>query len=385
MKLLILGAGMYVTGRHFTDAGTVLTSAIQVLAKEKQNEITVCATSPYNSVIVDDAAERIQEALGLSINVNYISYDGTTESLAKIVRERAINVAIVATPDHLHFEQVKTLLELGIHCLCVKPLVPTVKQHSILTALADKNFLLGVIEFHKRWDESNLLAKKYISDQKLGTIHNISVNYSQRLMIPCKIFEGWVRHTNIFQYLGIHYVDLILWLTESKPLRLCALGTHGILNDRGIDTWDSVHVWLVLRRQHGEEFLSQFNLSWIDSDSSPALSNQHFSILGSEGRLEIDQSNRGISATLVNQPMQHLNPWFSEILPSPDGRSEMQGYGFKSIAQFLKDTRQIIDYKENASSFIGRRPTFHDCIASTQVIEAVNHCLKDSINDFIDL
>lgn len=385
MNLLIIGAGMYVTGRQGTGVGTVLASVMQALGNNLPHSIMVCAMSPANAAIVAEAVARIGQALGSDQQVTYTAYDGTNSGLAQLVRDRDINVAIVATPDHLHFEQVRTLVDLGIHCLCVKPLVPTLQQHAALATLAQERSAHGVIEFHKRWDESNLLAKKLIAEGKLGRIHSISVDYSQRLMIPSEVFSGWVTRTNIFQYLGIHYVDLILWLTEAEPLRLCCRGTRGTLAARGIDTWDSVHVWLELRGRTGEDFLAQFNLSWVDSNLSPALSDQRFWVLGSTGRLDLDQRNRGIAATFQNQPMQYLNPWFSELLPTPDGGFEMQGYGYKSIAQFLRDTSEIINGQVGVTDLIGRRPTFQDCMASTRVIEAVTQCITDEYHDFVAL
>jgi len=383
MNLLIVGCGMYVTGRHGTGVGTVLTSAMQKLGDDQRHSITVCATAAENALVVSEAAARIRKSLGMSRAVNYIAYDGTGPGLGRLAQTSNIDVAIVSTPDHLHFDQVRTLIDLGIHCLCVKPLVPTTAQHATLVALAYQRSVYGAIEFHKRWDESNLFARKMVREHQLGRLHNISVDYSQRLLIPCEVFSKWVKYTNIFQYLGVHYVDLVLWLTDAVPIRLCCRGTSGALKERGIETWDSVHVWLISRNENGTEFLTQFNLSWIDSNQSPALSDQRFWILGSAGRLELDQRNRGIAATLHDQPMQYINPWFSEILPTPDDRLEMQGYGYRSIAQFLSDASAILNGERTARSLIGSRPTFQDCLNSTRVVEAVNNCLVENYNDFI--
>lgn len=385
MNLLIVGCGMYVTGRGGTGMGTILTSVMQALGDDNAHGITVCATSKDNAEVVSEAAQRIRNALGLSSTVYYEAFDGTPSSLATLAHDRKIDVAIISTPDPFHFEQLQVLMNHGIHCLCVKPLVPTAAEHQILAELAADQGVYAAIEFHKRWDESNLHVRKALLEDKLGKLHNISVDYSQRIMIPTEVFAAWAEQTNIFQYLGIHYVDLVQWLTDSVPIRLCCHGTMGILKELGVNTWDSVHVWLTWRRKNGDEFLSQFNLSWIDSNRSPALSYQRFGVLGARGRYEVDQGNRGISATLLSDGIQYINPWFSEVLPSPDGRLEMQGYGYKSIAQFLKDCMAILKGELSARSLIGRRPTIADCIESTRVIECVNRCLKDGVNEFVSV
>jgi predicted dehydrogenase len=385
MNLLIVGCGMYVTGRGGTGMGTILASVMQAFGDDDVHSITICATSPANADVVAEASRRLGTALGLSMTIPYAAYDGTTAGLVALARDRKIHAAIVSTPDPCHFEQVRILIDSGIHCLCVKPLVSTVAEHTILAELAADRGVHAAVEFHKRWDESNLHVRKVIQEGRLGKLHNISVDYSQRIMIPTEVFAGWTEQTNIFQYLGIHYVDLVQWLTDSVPVRLCCHGTEGILKEYGFNTWDSVHVWLIWQRGNGEEFLSQFNLSWVDSNRSPALSDQRFSILGSLGRYDVDQRNRGISSTLHNESIQFINPWFSELLPSPDGTLEMQGYGYKSIAQFLKDCQAVLNGEITAESLVARRPTFKDCIESTRVIECVNSCLKKGVQGFVDL
>ena len=385
MNLLIVGSGMYVTGRGGTGMGTLLAAAMQALGRGGTHRITICATRASNDAVVAAAAARIREAIGVDIAVEYEAYDGSSAGLATLARRRAIDAAIVSTPDPLHFEQSKTLIEAGIHLLCVKPLVPTVAEHRTLAELARTHRVHAAVEFHKRWDESNLHMRKAIAEGHLGKLHNFTVDYSQRIVIPTEVFAGWAERTNIFQYLGIHYVDLVQWLTDAVPVRLQVRGTRGALADMGVDSWDSVHVWLVWRRPDGDEFLSQYNLSWVASHLSPAMSDQRFSVLGSRGRYDIDQRDRGIAALLHGEPLQFINPWFSEMLPGVEGGLEMQGYGYKSIACFLRDADDVLNGRIDAQSLVGRRPTFEDCIHSTRVIECVNHCLAQGSEAPVDL
>ena len=63
--------------------------------------------------------------------------------------------AIVAVPDHLHYEVASACLEKGLHTLVVKPLTPNVKEAKKLVSLAKKQNLYGAVEFHKRWDRQN--------------------------------------------------------------------------------------------------------------------------------------------------------------------------------------------------------------------------------------
>ena len=70
--------------------------------------------------------------------------------------------AIIAVPDHLHYEVAKDCLDAGLHVLLVKPLTPTYEEGRKLVDLSDKYGLYGAVEFHKRWDRSNLILRDKI-------------------------------------------------------------------------------------------------------------------------------------------------------------------------------------------------------------------------------
>jgi predicted dehydrogenase len=381
MKILILGAGMYVTGRDNLGVGTVLGSCIQLSSNADNVEITVVARREANNSLVQQVTEGLNQKLGLKVKVNYIALESflledELVALASVIQSVKPSCAIVSTPDHLHYSQVKLLLELGIHTLCVKPLVAEYKQHQELIDIAEKNHVYGSVEFHKRLDESNLLVKRMLKDGDLGTVYFAYVQYSQRQNIPLQAFCKWVGKTNIFQYLGIHYVDLILWLTDAEPQRICVRGFKGLLQSKGIDTWDSVHVLMEATLPSGSCFLTHFDLSWIDSNLSPCLSNQKYIIHGSMGRTDVDQSNRGISTVFSDQPQRYLNPWFSEVLPTEGEQHVLSGYGPSSIIRFLEDVKGIISGTQKLQDLLFIRPSFSTTVKSTLVVENVNQLLE---------
>ena len=45
---------------------------------------------------------------------------------------------------------------------------------------------------------------------------------------------------NILQYLGVHYIDIIRYVTNSKPLRVMAIGQKSFLVNEGLDIHDSI-------------------------------------------------------------------------------------------------------------------------------------------------
>ena len=205
-----------------------------------------------------------------------------------------IDAAIVSLPDHLHFSFTKILLKQKIHSLVVKPLTPTLAEANELIKLQQENKVFGCVEFHKRFDETNLYIKRTLNENTLGEVLFFQVDYSQRISIPTTTFKTWAHLTNIFQYLGVHYVDLIYFLTGATPQRLVSIGVDGTLKQQGIDTYDSVHTTVEWMSTSGKKFISVLNISWVDANVSSALSDQKYKVVGTLGRIECDQKNRGV-------------------------------------------------------------------------------------------
>jgi len=381
MNILVLGAGMYVTGKHDTGVGTLLAAVTESSKTLNIKKVTIAARSPENAAVVMEAAQRINGILKTSLAVEYVVLDVADEaSLACHLKENDYACVIVSLPDHLHFTAAKIILEHKIHCLVVKPLTPTLHEAQSLLKLQRENGVYGAVEFHKRFDETNLFTKKTLRNGQLGKLLYFTVDYSQRIEIPRNVFSAWADKTNIFQYLGVHYVDLIYFLTGFIPDKVSALGTAGVLKENGINTYDSVHAQIIWVHPENEQesLVSQFNINWIDPNISSALSDQKYKVIGTKGRIECDQKNRGLEFVHEDFGIQQINPYFSDYLGNPDGQMQFGGYGYKSIALFLDDVTQIQQGKRDIAKLYQMRPSFQQALVSTAVIDAVNKSLEEN-------
>ena len=379
MRILVLGAGMYVTGRHETGHGVVLSALAQISRTNPVERVLVVARDPANADHVAEAAARINSTLGASLRIDYQTIPGidlALEMAALCSRER-FDCAIVSTPDHLHEAPLRGLMGGGVPTLVVKPLAPTLAEGRALLALQRETGVYCAVEFHKRFDEGNLYAKRVITEGALGRLLYMSVDYSQRIQIPRQVFRNWTARSNIFQYLGVHYVDLIHFLTGFHPRRVTAYGTRGILEREGIDAFDSIHVMIEWDGPLGrnEPFLSHHNSNWIDPDTNSAMSDQRFKIVGTKGRIECDQRNRGIELVREGTGVALINPYYAEFLPDVDGNLEFQGYSLKSIARFIADVVLLKRGETSLSHLDKTRPSLRQALVSTAVIDAVNRAL----------
>jgi len=382
MKILIIGAGMYVTGRNNTGPGTVLCSIAELSKSQQIDEVIVAARSAENKQHVSEAANRINNLLGTDLAVSYRRINGSAD-ISDLHNEYQFDSALVSIPDHLHFEYTAVCLQLSIPSLVVKPLTPTLEENKQLIQLQEKHDVYAAVEFHKRWDETNLITQRYIQEGKLGKLLYYEVGYSQKISIPLETFKSWSHLTNIFQYLGVHYVDLFYFLAENyQPIRCSAIGTNGILKEKGLDTYDSVHVTLEWAHKLDAEdkVVSVFNTNWIDPNETSAMSDQRYKVIGTKGRMEVDQKHRGLEYVSQDEGIQHLNPYFSEFLPDENGATEYQGYGHKSISRFFKDVQDLKDGLTNREKLHKTRPDLTHSAISTAVVEAVNVSLSKNGN-----
>ena len=383
MRILVIGAGMYVTGRNGTGPGVVLSSLAETSKRIPIQEVVVCTKHEENHSTVKAAAARINQLLGSDLGVRHIAISGSpTDAVRNLWNEHPFDCAIVAVPDHLHYSYTKALLEQKVHCLVVKPLTPSLREAMELVRIQKKNRLYGAVEFHKRLDETNLYLKKALYEKKIGKVLYFNVQYSQRIGIPSSVFKNWAEQTNIFQYLGVHYVDLIYFLTGFAPVKAMAVGTFGVLRDMGIHTPDAVHAVIRWRDpvKKEEEFVSHFSTNWVDPENTSALSDQRIWVVGTRGRLSCDQKNRGLELVSEETGIQTVNPYFAEYLPSPDGATAFSGYGHKSINRFVADVQDIMAGKTPPEKLEESHPSFKQALVSTAVVEAVNQSLENGFS-----
>lgn len=372
MNVLVVGAGMYVTGRGTAGFGTILPALLQMSRAGVVGKIVIVGTRPENVVHVDQASARINQILGTSLAVEYRVIQG---SLLETIAGLAIDCAIVSVPDDQHYSVAHPLMQAGIHCLIVKPLTPGLAEARELLALQRSKGLHCAVEFHKRYDEQNLLVKKILREGSLGSPVSIVVNYSQRINVPLEIFSSWSNRTNIFQYLGVHYVDLVYFLTGFVPKKAMAIGAKEVLLKKGLDTYDSVHAMVVWQGPNNEEMITQYAIGWIDPITTSAFSDQRFYLVGSKGRIELDQKDRGVTLVTPEGGVEALNPYFSAVLDNSAGEPSFQGYGYKSIERFVLDVRDVISGKVAPESLDATRPTIRQALVSTAVTSAINESL----------
>jgi predicted dehydrogenase len=380
MKIAVLGAGMYVTGRGAGGYGTRLSALAEWSRNSPLEAVTVIGRGSEARDEVEAAAKRINDRLHTHLAVGYLSASGDLgEGLLSLIKGEAYAGAIICLPDHLHRQAFSVFASAGVHCLVVKPMAPSLAEARAMCDDQRRFGVVGMVEFHKRFDESNLLIRRMVRAGDLGRLAYFAFNFSQQRRIPLTVFRKWAAKTNVFQYLGVHYVDLVYFITGARPVRAMAVGTRGVLRSLGADLIDSVHAVVVWQHPDDYEFIAQYNVNWIDPDTSSALSDQRYVLLAEKARLDLDQKNRGVEIVLSDGPVRSINPYFSEFLAAGgEGGTVFQGYAYSSIRKFLDVISDVRRGRRDLGSLEnGEIPTLREGVVSTAVVEAVTRSLGE--------
>ena len=380
IDVLVIGAGMHVSGRGTSGYGTVLPAVVQAHRDGLVGRLLVAATNANSIRMVHEKMSGLNALLGTQVSIEGFPKSGQNpvayqDALAALGKRGCV---IIVVPDELHFATAGAAIQRRSPVMVTKPLVPTLAEAQELVRLAQDLGVYGVVDFHKRWDLPNLKLRETVQAGRLGKPLFSVVEYSQRRIIPEKVFRSWVEQANSFQYLAVHYVDILLFALGAVPRRAMAIGQYGYLKERSINTYDSVQA-LIEWDVPGSEvpFVSTFLTNWVDPNKTSALSYQSIKVFGTGGRFESDQRDRGLQLVTEADGIEDINPYFAQTYPSPRGSSpEYRGYGIDSIRAFLDDSMSLLDGERTPADLESLRPTFRQALQSTAVVEAVNQSLQ---------
>ena len=178
--------------------------------------------------------------------------------------------------------------------------------------------------------------------------------------------------------MAVHYVDLIQYITGFKPIKLSSWGQKKYLIKKRINTWDSIQTVITWKNNKNDEFISTHMTNWIDPNHTSAISDQKITFVGTEGRFDSNQKNRGNQFVNDVTGINDINPYFTSLIKSNDNRIFFTGYGIKSIIQFFKDVQEYNSGKIKLKDLEKVRPSFKQAIISTAVNEAVIKSLKNN-------
>lgn len=387
INVLIIGNGHYATGltslegKTDKDWGVILPSILELRRQGLVGQIAIAGKNGSKFPRLKQKIKIMSKKFGWDGHVifypknNQVDDRAFVEALNDLPKPLAV---IVAVPDFLHKPIILASIENGSHFLVVKPVVTKLSDLKEIIKAQEKHKVLGLVDYHKAYDEHNLILKENYQNGAYGDLQHIFSKMTQRREM-LKIFGQWIgQHGhNVNHYLGSHYIHLVSFITGAQPLSVRATGQRGILKKSGIDGYDLIETQIEWEAKNKTKFVSYHVSGWNDPSETASMTYQEIHLIGTKGHVESDQRFRGYASTLAGQGQQIINPYFFHLHPAVDGNLDLHSqYGFKSIKTFIQSAIEA-ENGRTLASFENGLPTVKDSLKVTAILEAADQSLNN--------
>lgn len=203
IKLGFIGAGS-ITGMHLRNLKDV-------------REAKIVAFADPNI----DSAKHWAEQAGISAKEGKTVFAEWQEMIDKV----DLDAVVILSPHSFHREQIVASLERGLHVLTEKPMVVKVKEAKEVIQTKNRTGKVVVVSYQRRFMAPFRFVRQQVIKGTLGSLEFIEVFVGQGWQ---KGTEGtWRQEKKLsgggfLMDTGSHFVDIVLWTTQSKPVKVTA-------------------------------------------------------------------------------------------------------------------------------------------------------------------
>jgi predicted dehydrogenase len=293
------------------------------LAQPDAEIVTLCDVyQPYLQADSTRIDSRFRNLAGRLPRMPEIPNTGSVERVKdfrRVLERKDIDAIVIATPDHWHALQTVAACRSGKDVYCEKPLSVTIREGRAMVAAARTHDRIVQVGTHRRSSRMYAELAEKIQSGALGKITVARIAYSSNMtpggigkapdsqppadldwdlwlgprplrpfnenVMPYK-FRWWNLYSSQMANWGVHYFDLVRWLTgERAPASVVAVGgRYAVDDDRTVpDTCETVF-------EHSSGMLTVFSL--YESTGQPVLGRgAELELRGTVGTLYASQNN----------------------------------------------------------------------------------------------
>lgn len=324
------GKGAYFAGIH--RAAMRLSNRFELVAGSFSSDVN---TTREAAAALEIARERTYD-------------DFKTMAASEAGRADPIDVAVIVTPNHLHFEPCKLFLEAGIPVICEKPLVNTSEEAFKLQEIASKNDTFFAVTYTYTGYPMVRDARARIREGEIGEVQFLYAEYLLEWLAddPARLGKGGIWRgdpniagpTGVMGDIGTHVLNMLEFVSGKR----CTAVSANLLNTKkefGLDDTDIVQL-----RFHG----GANGLFWCSLNAPGHRNGLKIKIIGTRGCLEWSQEapetlhlSRLSEADLTYRRGQRDNtPDAFSAISLPAGNPE--GY-IEALANLYCDYAQALD------------------------------------------
>ena len=170
---------------------------------------------------------QFAKKIGIDSSRIYSDCQNMIQNELKLPEEERIQAVSILTPNFLHYDMAKSLLENGFHVICEKPLTTSYDQAKELRSLVEKTGLIFAVTYTYTGYPTIRKMRKMISEGAIGEIQKIDAQYYQGWINPI-IHESDTRMDTwrldpeqsgiscCIGDIGTHAFDMLEYLTQLK-------------------------------------------------------------------------------------------------------------------------------------------------------------------------
>ena len=259
------------------------------------------------------------------------------------------SIVVVAVPDQLHYPVIMAALRADQHVLTVKPLVLSAREAEQIEQEARERGLLVGVEYHKRFDDRSLIARRRYREGLFGEFRLGTAWLLEKWYYRHSNFQNWctVENSDAFSYVGCHYVDLVHFITGLLPVSVSLYGIRDRYpnGNEGFLWTDARVIW-----SNGACLNVQNALGF--PDEGPGTNTQGLTMYcaGADAGALIghDDQYRGLRYCYTRRPGGPGSTIYAE--PSPDYFQYVDlggpglapvGYGYRSVEYILRSALRL--------------------------------------------
>ena len=368
MNILIIGSGSYVIQDPF-GPGVVLRSVLQWCKTQGDKACNITLTY-HSENTLGPKNKLIQDVMATLQVPSWVVVDFIhTSKIESALEFGNVAACFVAVPDKYHASYVELCARQQCPVWIVKPLTGNLSEAVELQSVCDQSETPVWIDYHKRFDPSNIFLKTKVHQQNLGRLLVYSVDYHQPYTLPLEVFD-WTKDVDVFTYIGCHYVDQIFYLfphavakfVSSSPVKGKVFAATG--------QFDGVLANITFEVD-GHELCCPMNIGWFNPKGSPTKSLQRLKAQFEHGLVELDQTQRGVTVW-DDSGVSEVNPYFFSEQLDFQGGTAVSGYGYESVKRFLDH----IPHVGRTPMFGGLCPTIKEAVKTEYVLDGVRRSLE---------
>jgi predicted dehydrogenase len=263
----------------------------------------------------------------------------------EMLADARVDAVCVATPDFAHSEPVRAALEAGKHVLCEKPFTTDLAEADDLLRLARGRPSQKLqVAFNHRW-----LASYHHGHESIrrGDIGRPVAGYARKndtIWVATEMIN-WAANTTPIHFLGAHDIDLMRWFFDSEPVEVRAYGAKGVLEEKGIDTYDLVQAQI--KFESGA--FATVESGWIYPNVFPTIVDSFVEVVGSSGHLHFDRKRESIEMSTEEQFT------FPKVFLTAEIFGKLRGAFVECLSDFVD---AVLNGSEpNVTAFDGRQVT----------------------------